>query len=331
MKIQDYVRYKNILFVPIYSMRDYATGVYRLDNDGNMARIVSKLIELDEYNNATVYIPEVYSGLETIMCQISRYGIQDKVTFKKVKGYGKNAKETRECPWGLLDVIRDEYINGIKYDVIIAEPNFLISKLYPYTKEIIYWNVASVTTEGTPWFVSDYSLLDRNLARKYKTACATMAQVNALQGNAFVESFYRPNYFDYKIIFFPFRISDENYMAKYVRDVISELYFEEGFGNFKVYYTDPNGSNNVFDKSDIFVKVPSQKEVYLGILKGQPIIPYMENTDVLEHISINEFIYYNCNVIMKCPIVPNGAIYPSNFTLIENVSELKQAIIEKLR
>ena len=33
---------KKILFIPIYSMRDYKTGIYNLEADGNMARIYSR-------------------------------------------------------------------------------------------------------------------------------------------------------------------------------------------------------------------------------------------------------------------------------------------------
>ena len=75
---------------------------------------------------------------------------------------------------------------------------------------------------------------------------------------------------------------------------------ELGITNFKVLYTDPNDSN-VFKNNSMFVKVPSQKEVYTEILKARPIIPYFEDHYVLNHIGINEFRYYGCKVIMYRP------------------------------
>ena len=196
-----------------------------------------------------------------------------------------------------------------------------------YTDEVIYWNVASDTTFGTPWFVKEYSELDKKLAKDFKTACANKAQVDKLGGQSFVEKFYDPSYFDYKIIFFPFRISDASYKARTFYEVIRDIYFEEGITNFKVYYTDPNSSNDIFRESDIFVKVPSNHDIYIGILKGKPIIPYLEDHDMIEHISINEFKYYNCNVIMR---PPRNGIYPSNFEFMNSYDELKTALIKKL-
>ena len=326
MRMNDFIKGKDVLFIPIYSMRDYATGVYKLDSDGNMARIVSKLIECD-YNFATVYIPSCNSGLAKIINQLNRAGKYDKVRFKVTDGYGKNAKETRDFPDGLLKKVIWESDNCVEYDVIIAEPNYLIDKLVDYTDEVIYWNVASDTTFGTPWFVKEYSELDKKLAKDFKTACANKAQVDKLGGQSFVEKFYDPSYFDYKIIFFPFRISDASYKARTFYEVIRDIYFEEGITNFKVYYSDPNSSNDIFRESDIFVKVPSNHDIYIGILKGKPIIPYLEDHDMIEHISINEFKYYNCNVIMRAP---RNGIYLSNFEFMNSYDELKTALIKKL-
>ena len=119
MRMNDFIKGKDVLFIPIYSMRDYATGVYKLDSDGNMARIVSKLIECD-YNSATVYIPSCNSGLAKIINQLNRAGKYDKVRFKVTDGYGKNAKETRDFPDGLLKKVIWESDNCVEYDVIIA-------------------------------------------------------------------------------------------------------------------------------------------------------------------------------------------------------------------
>ena len=48
---------KKILFIPIYSMRDYKTGIYNLEADGNMARIYSK-IRTAKPKEAVVAIPQ---------------------------------------------------------------------------------------------------------------------------------------------------------------------------------------------------------------------------------------------------------------------------------
>ena len=57
MNFDEMINGKKILFIPIYSMRDYKTGLYNLLADGNMARIYSK-IKTAKPKESFVAIPE---------------------------------------------------------------------------------------------------------------------------------------------------------------------------------------------------------------------------------------------------------------------------------
>lgn len=285
---------KEVLFIPIFSMRSYVTGIYKLENDGNMARIMSKLIELN-YKHATVFIPKLHTDITQFENKLKEY--KKNVTFVESNGYQENAAATRS---EYEEFMNEIFTKDKKYDIIISEPNILTYKLVEMQKEkqfeLIYWCVASITTEGMPWFVSDFSAIDTVIAQKVITACATISQVKALKGKSYVEEFYLPGFFDLNIIFFPFRLTDRNYKAIEFKKRIEEMYGNKNLKDFIVLYTDMNDSG-IFEDKKPFKKIPSDKELYLAILKSKPIIPYFENEEMLLHISYVEFKYYGCNIV----------------------------------
>ena len=296
--LKDILKNKNVLFIPIYSMRSYETGLYNLAADGNMARIVSKLLEVN-FSKATILYPSnsinFYEATKALKWK-------DNIEWIPCNAYGKNAKETRDNYEPFIDVLLEKGLLR-NTDCIVCEPNYLLKWLISrsaYENELIYWCVASITSEVCPWFVEAYANLDKAIAKVVPTAVCTQTQVEALGNKAFIEPIYEPEYFDYDIIFFPFRLSDKSYRFEEFKNIVTQLYEEldlKGADTFKVFYTDPNESYKEKLDPNIFVKVPSDKPVYLSILKSKPIIPYFEDSRNMEHISINEFLYYNCRII----------------------------------
>lgn len=296
MTFKERFKGKRLLFIPIYSMRDYQTGEYNLDNDGNFARILSALANI-EFKDATVLIPQKRKPLTRIDYTI----FDNNVQFIECEVYGKNAKETRDsCKFFKWLTERFGLHSLDDFDYIIVEPNQLVEKLlgtYLFPK-LVYWCVASKTLQGTPWFVEDYDESDKNIASAIPTACASPLQVEYLGGFSYLEPiFYDAKQFDYKTIFFPFRLSDKNYKVELFLEALADISRDNDLPPFKVLYTDPNESG-IIENSHVFKRISSDHDVYLQVLKGRPIIPYLEDDNVLEHISINEFIYYHCELIM---------------------------------
>lgn len=296
--LKDILKNKKVLFIPVYSMRNYETGKYNLAADGNMARIVSKLLEVD-FDSATILYPSDSINFEEATKATSIF--ENIIKWIPCDAYGKNAKETRDDPTPIIKFLnQNDIIKDIDY--IVCEPNKLTEYFVAstYSDKLIYWCVASITSEMCPWFVKDYAILDKIISKMVPTAVCTQTQVEALGSNAFIEPIYNPEYFDYDIIFFPFRLSDQSYKFEEFKNMIELLYEEMTlhYGKeFKVLYTDPNESFKENLNKDIFVKVPSDKPIYLSILKSRPIIPYFEDSRNMEHISINEFLYYKCRII----------------------------------
>lgn len=316
MTLKERLDGKRVLFIPIFSMRDYQTGIYNLDNDGNFARIQS-LIEDANLKAALVTIPRNAS---------LHRKLSNKWNFIMFP-YGENARATRLAKVDVESILR--CVNSYNIDYVISEPNVLTAELAERIPEkLIYWCVASVTSEGTPWFVEDFVESDKALAQKVVTACANNAQVEALGGLAYYEpSFYDPKLFDYKTIFFPFRLTDSNYHAKEFLNAIYELSKRDDVPPFKALYTDVNNSE-LFSSNVAMHKISADHDTYLQVLKGRPIIPYLERDDVLEHISIHEFMYYNCELIMLSQ--RHKRDYP-NITYINSTDELLEALVNSLR
>lgn len=327
--LDDRIKDSKVLFIPVYSMREYTTGKYKLLNDGNMNRVISKVFSAKP-KKATILIPEVsnIADFEELKKFISNCGLSQIISFVECNGYKENANATRKTVNEFLSIYK-ELKTKISFDLIVSEPNFLTSVMSlsdEYHEEIIYWCVASKTSTYSPWFVEEFAALDKVIAEKVKTAVLTKTQVEYLQGKSFVDSnFYCPELFDYKTIFFPFRLSDKSYHAEEFKNAINEL-LSEGVSGFKVLFTDPNESN-IFEENGVFKKVSSDKDVYLSILKSKPIIPYFEDSNNVLHISIFEFMYYGCDVIM----FENDNIKYEKSIILDDLKNLKNILKKYLQ
>lgn len=324
--LKEKLRNKNVLFIPVFSMRDYKTGKYKLTCDGNMARILS-IVYSSQLNNCMITIPRKerldLDDFKHLTVKLRDKKIEDKITFRYDDGYGENAKETRSSKSFNFIKEKDMYDS---FDYIISEPQQVTEELIKHfdNTKLIYWCVASETISYSPWFTREYKEVDKWIASKILTICATSSQVNYLNGKSVKGEFYLPEFSKMKIIFFPFRISDESYKWKLFVSMVNNL-IDEGAKNFRVLYTDPNNSSS--DLSDVFIKVQADFPIYIAILKGQPIIPYFENANEIKHISIEEMAMYNCNIICY----KTDEIKCKNITMVNNDHEFYEELKKKVR
>lgn len=295
--IRDRIAWNYALFVPVYSMRSYETGKYKLNCDGNMARVLSMIYDSNVLF-ADILIPSGNmldrNDFLELKRKVRNKGLEKKISFKHTAGYGANAKETRASNM-IINI--PPGINKQSYDVVIVEPQTAVidaSIVYGNDK-IIYWCVASETISFSPWFTKDYKDLDKYLAQNFVTACATQSQVDYLGGLSYKDEFYNPKFSDTKIIFFPFRLSDESYQWEKFQQMVFQL-CHDGVKDFSVIITDPNASVKTSNIQNVTF-APSSSPIYISILKGKPIIPYFEKADEVKHIGIEEMVMYNCDII----------------------------------
>lgn len=324
----DIIKNQNVLSIPIISMRNYKTGKYNLMADGNISRLLSKFASTSA-KHIDVLIPslDMIENFPKLVEETKRI-CKVPIRYIPCDAYGENAAKTRDEKEKFLRFINSK-LNLKAYDKILCEPNKLtydMAILHPIPgakEKMVYWCPLSATMGYNSPFIAMYTSIDIAIASRIPTIVWSKSQKEALGGNCIVEKeHYHPELFDYKTIYFPFRLSDPCYHLEEFVKVVEKLRDKY---NFKVLYSDPNASDRV-PKDDIFVKVPSDKEVYIQILKSKPIIPYLENANDVLHISQFEFDYYDCNVIM----FKNEYVYNDNFIFINHISELEEALIKKL-
>lgn len=324
--IEQLCKDKKIAFIPIYSMRDYKTGEYNLFADGNMSRIISKLYSTD-FVSATIFIPNINDKeFEKLIKKVEYIVGCKSMKFVRTDFYGANAKETRDSLLGDVSFSFDKLFDS--FDIIISEPNMLTYQMAnsKLVDKLIYWCVASKTSQVCPWFVKDYEKIDKAIAKKCLTAVLVKNQVKYLKGKSFVDkNFYDPEIDFYHTIFFPFRLSDESYYAREVEAALRRVNKATNL-KFKVLFTDPN-SSGIFKEDNLFKKVSSDKDTYLSILKSKPLIIYLEDSDNMLHISIFEFLYYKCNIIMW---KQSQFKKKKNIFEIQSIDDLDEAIIDVL-
>lgn len=295
MNIEELIKNKSVLMIPVYSTRSYKTGVYDLLADGNVSKFAMKILKSDAKKIDILY-PNVSTGIDEIKQIIQKYK-------KNVKWipytYGLNAHETRNMGTVFFDYITN-YLKQ-QYDYIISEIDTLAEitvtsqNQFCNSDNFIYW-AGSWNAYGTPWYDVEHSDTNIRIANKIITACLLPGQVDLYGGKSFYDVCeYDPKYFEKQIIFFPFRLSDKSYCAEYFREKI-KLLLSDGYNNFVVLYTDVNDCG-IFDNEEQFYKVPSNKFVYQAILKGKPIIPYFDDVSKNYHSNIFEFNFYGCDII----------------------------------
>lgn len=334
MKIEELMNNKKILFVPVYSTRSYETGTYDLAADGNVSKIIMKLLN-STYKNVDILFPMNSVNLEEVKSILQDMQIKN-VSWIPCK-YGVNAHETRNAGEKFLKYIETLHsVKKQKYDLIISEIDTLAeivaSNNYEYCNKenFLYW-AGSWNADGTRWDEKGHELLNKKIASVITTACLLKGQVSLYGGKSFYDICkYEPQYFEKKVIFFPFRLSDESYKLNIFKNAVKEL-VANGHKNFVVLYTDPNDSKLLDNLNDetakYYVKVPKDKSVYLSILKGKPIIPFLDDLDKNYHSNIFEFTFYNCDVIMK---KSNNYTF-ENVTILNDDCDLAKILESKIR
>lgn len=329
MQIEDLLKNKKVLMIPVYSTRSYDTGKYDLAADGNVTKFVMKIIASENCDIDILY-PDNSINLEFAKGVLERAGkTANWIPF----WYGINAHQTRNMGTSFFNEIKRRYESGIKYDIILTEVDTLahicFENYFDFCNDgnLMYW-AGSWNCDGTRWDEQGHEKINTDIASKFLTPCLLQGQPDLYNGYAFYDNCkYMPEYFDKHVIFFPFRLSDKSYHVDEFVDVINRL--SKTYDNFVVLYTDPNDSH-VFDEydGDIFIKVPRNKFVYLAILKGRPIIPFLDKPHENYHTNIYEFLYYSCRIITFENVLCKGN---KNVSFINGFDDLYSALEREIK
>ena len=144
--LNDKIKGKNILVIPIVSSIDRKTSKYNLEADGNINRIITTFSYCDSYNTLKFILPKKRrivsnSIIDRFSNSINNDGVL-RFTIHYSDNFGIHAGEQRvnkEVFNALYDEIKDELY---KYDYIFIESQCLAKKLIDkgYANKIIFWN-----------------------------------------------------------------------------------------------------------------------------------------------------------------------------------------------
>lgn len=311
---------KDIVYVPIVSMRSYSTGKYNLDSDGNVNRAVSFFTEnpLGKPHSATIILPANYEGSNFH----EKFRKADVIT--KFGKYPENAKATREDSDNILsNRLREmfEIMPEKEYDTIIVESPALFKKIkefWPDAFDVVFWNPVSRTINSKPTFMSDEALdeLDQVSVDSDLLIVATKSQAEyyekTYKKNSFVfsnfilkkdvtydkqevehiQEFFNKMFNGMDKYFFPFRLTDKGYRFQETVDFLVKT-----DKPFVIFFTDPNESGIINDEfkakydkvKHFFVKVPTDRKTIYSFMKAVPCI-YNESYDI-HHASLEEIKY----------------------------------------
>lgn len=290
-----------VLFVPMFSMRSYATGQYATLKDGNFQLSMSRILACD-FESVVVCVPRDASDLDELNLKYKDLLEAGKISFRSIE-YGENAVDTRKTFWGVnwvpfwcaeknFDLLISD-ITGYK-GLLPVVYNFNITKLpeldRPYIDQFWEQDLEAIqtslfTTVLNPrqreYIVQQRPDLDSKVIVHSKCAHEDLMPKSVIQLAST------------KTIFWPFRISDKAYKWTEFLEAFKEQRLEaEGF---TVVITDPNESSA--ELPAFVTKISPSKEEYYKILSSRPIVVMLDDIDTVLHPGTVEFFYYGCPVI----------------------------------
>lgn len=318
-----------IYYVPIVSMRSYETGNYNLEADGNIVRtksfIQNYIRRLHGHEDELIHVfgPK---GIDTCEKLKDLYMVHP----TPLEAYPSNAKESREDKDRMLMSALEHSIvyDPVEPLTFIIESPTLAKELFAYLyehkmqAEIWFWNPVSATLNSKPSFMSDDSIKELDEVCTHlatKVILATKSQVDYYKSKGcsddriilFEDFIEKKDIFvdrdevkhlkeffgkmfpkDWKLAFFPFRLTDKGYRFKETCDYILS---DECPNKYVLFVSDPNESGlgkeySTKDESKLkIIKVPTDRKTIYSFMSLWPCI-YNEDYDI-HHVSLEEIKY----------------------------------------
>ena len=322
-KLNKLLKDKKVLYIPIYSCFDYKTKLLNFKADGNINRFLTTFFNVNSYKSLDIVSPiegNDYFWFDDCVSKLDNTKI---IYSKEIK---ESAKVQRNISFA------KKILNSLKineYDIVIAEGQYVVLNLLDYYRyvDVIYWCPVCATDKNTRDFLEFNRELDKYIfSRVDYTIFTSQGQVDYLNrlkedlsirytNSILIETLIDRNisFFNYeknqsllnilhrylddnwKIVYLPFRLTDEGYKFK---EILSKLV---SLDNIKivVLYSNPNNcdinslAKNLKEKKYIeqhFINVGKNRDIYYTLIDyGNVIIPYFEDTYFINHAAIYEF------------------------------------------
>lgn len=328
LKLNELFEDKTVFYFPIVSMQNRETFEYKLDQDGNVNRFITFFSKCNSMKRLYIALPTKH---ESIKYYLDFANSQSNIKTIFDPHFGRHALEQRTGMMLENELLKDCARLVQNSDVIIVESQTMAKLLMAryIGKIIIYWCPVSVTSSKSRSFIEAYRDIDKGIFKEVDyIMVASPEQYDYLIEDLNVDPikvFYYYELMDRslsvfsnyekqdiietsnKVIYLPFRLTDEGYKTDYILDVIEEL--NQKYPNkFKVAYSDPNNSKfeRIVNNPELYVKVSSDRNTYYSYLDSENvIIPYFEDINYVNHAAIHEFN----DSKTKCTVLLNNTEY----------------------
>lgn len=332
-----------VLWIPMFSMRSRETGNFNILKDGNFQLAFSRMLA-SNYQEIIMAVPhrtdDFHRHLENPLTTILNKAKEkfDK-NFSVIQlQYGNTPRDTREKFWDLNKETFIRYIACADIDLVVTDitgfpydfkfiNNFNVTKIKeldrPYVDEFFEKDIDSIrkaelTTVINPvqkeYIVSQYPELEDKVRVNTKVVNELFYELIDINTDECSEI---PKFNFSKTIFWPFRLTDKDYKF----DEFIEV-FEKNNMNLKyqILITDPNDAYT--GDKDYIKKFKPTKSQYYEILKHTPVIPMLDDIDLVLHPGTCELFYFTCRVITF-----ENSLIPHNLT-ISSLDEICDKIDE---
>lgn len=176
---QDLISGKNVLFVPIVSMRSHETNVYDLTCDGNVQRVITSFLDVDKDTSYITYViwpgkslmtPESVKRIEAFQEQVKEHVVN--VFLDSYPVGGASVQRSIEGVQAMMSDLVDDYLGPFcedRINLVIYETNYLgaafevLKKAYDY--KTCYWCYGSRTIDFNPDYLKKFEYVDQELAK----------------------------------------------------------------------------------------------------------------------------------------------------------------------
>ena len=337
MTLKDVIQDKVVSHIPIYSMFDHSSKMINLNCDGNVSRWLTRFYKSSNWKELTVYGPKKEISLNYDQLKEKLSYLKD-FTYKEVAAIRTNAGHQRseEFISEFFDQVdKDEFL---KSDVIICEGQAIILHLLKLKEErnlnfkLIYWcPLCNTNYKQKDFLVKDKPVNEFIFANVDYTIIVGKDQIQYLKECNIPDEkvIFDPEmmdrnlpFFQYgkqdaviaelkrydKVVYLPFRLSDEGYQLWNIIDVVKNL-----DDRVKVYCPNVNNASNLelvkmcqknlptLSENDVLEvlsrmkPISSQRDVFYSVLDycDNVAIPYFEDIDFVPHVATDEMMHYD--------------------------------------
>ena len=336
--LKDIIQDKVVSHIPIYSMFDHSTKMINLNCDGNINRWLTRFYKSRNWKHLDVYGPKQAISLNYDQ-------LKDKLTYFENFSYVEVDAIKTNAGHQRSRAFVEEFFNEVdmkkflKSDVIICEGQEIILRLLQLKKELnmdfklIYWcPLCNTNYKQKEFLVKDKPVNELIFREVDYTIIVGKDQIQYLRecGIPSEKVIFDPEmmdrnlpFFQYqkqeqvvnalkeheKVVYLPFRLSDEGYQFWNIVDVLKDL----DLNRVAIYCPNVNSAStdelvkmckshlsSLSEDSIIGViqkmrPISSQRDVFYSVLDycDNVVIPYFEDTDFVPHVAVDEMMHYD--------------------------------------